>query len=324
MDRDALDDLSLPEVTVDSSAALERTLRRGRHRQRTRRVAFGAALGVCVAVAAGAAAIILAAEDGDLEVASRGPTSSTTTTAATTVPVSGAPATWRVDPADPPAPERSTFSALVTRLGCAGGETGEVLPPEIETSTTEIRVRFTVEPIDGRHTCPGNNDVSYVVDLGAPLGDRTLVDSACTGSGSGPDSAPCADGATRWPGEPTAPAPTSPQDDAEAGDLATASKAIREACRRFYGYDVDLDEPTGTTLITEAQAVERCDAPTIQFRDDCYAERPPSFVPGVGGCADLGGYLAVYHLAPPEGGAPDELYRFSVGEDVWWIYPESD
>lgn len=117
------------------------------------------------------------------------------------------------------------------------------------------------------------------------------------------------------------------------GDLASATTAIRSACRRFYGYDIaDLDpapgeDTSGTTLLTEPALVARCDDPPVEFRGDCYAQRPATFVPGDGGCAVLGGYLAVHYRDHPAGtwdGVDDPMYRFTVGDDTWWIYPESD
>jgi len=111
----------------------------------------------------------------------------------------------------------------------------------------------------------------------------------------------------------------------ERGSLDSATMGIRSACRRFYGYDVDLNESTGTSLLPEAELASRCDQPDVEFRSDCYAERPATFTPGEGGCAVLGGYLAVYFTDPPAGdGTADDQFRFPVGDSVWWIYPESD
>lgn len=89
------------------------------------------------------------------------------------------------------------------------------------------------------------------------------------------------------------------------GDLTSATTAIRAACRRFYGSTiVDLfPEPgyTGTSLLVAAELAEKCDKRPLEFRSDCHAERPAKFVVADGGCAVLGGYLAVYYERPPEG-----------------------
>lgn len=125
-----------------------------------------------------------------------------TPTAADTVPTEPEPgdvATWRVDPADPPAPHDTTVTALVMRTGCAGGQTGNVLRPGVVASGEVLTVTFTVEPLegDGEATCQGNDEVRYQVDLEEPLGDRRLLDGAC---GPGGDR-PCAPGElqVRWP-----------------------------------------------------------------------------------------------------------------------------
>jgi cytoskeletal protein RodZ len=123
--------------------------------------------------------------------------------------------------------------------------------------------------------------------------------------------------------------PASVMDD--PGGLTSATSAIRSACRRFYGSATVEGAPgadtTGTSLLTEPELAGRCDVPQPEFRADCYAARPETFVAGEGGCAVLGGYLAVFYGEPPENpwdGATDPMYRFAVGDDVWWIYPESD
>lgn len=99
-------------------------------------------------------------------------------------------AAWIPDPSKPPSPEDSTFTALVTRIGCNGGETGTVYSPGIFTSETEVIVTFTVEPSAGGD-CPSNDRVPVEVDLGQPLGDRTLLDGSCQPSGSGAGTSHC-------------------------------------------------------------------------------------------------------------------------------------
>jgi len=111
----------------------------------------------------------------------------------------------------------------------------------------------------------------------------------------------------------TAPAPTSTMPRSSTGSRSStpASPTVT----------------TGTSLLTEPELADRCGRPQVEFRSDCSAPRPATFVPGEGGCAHLGGYLAVYYgTAPalPSGVANDPAYRFAVGDDVWWIVPESD
>ncbi len=65
------------------------------------------------------------------------------------------------------------------RLGCNGGTTGTVYPPQVEITPTEAIVTFTVEPISGAHDCSGNDRVHFEVNLGQTLGERTLLDGSC-------------------------------------------------------------------------------------------------------------------------------------------------
>ena len=85
----------------------------------------------------------------------------------------GDAAVWGLGPDPRLAPRATTFTALVSRLGCNDGVTGEVLPPEIRRSGTEVVVTFSVTPKqDGPASCPGNDEVPFDVDLGEPLGER--------------------------------------------------------------------------------------------------------------------------------------------------------
>lgn len=114
-------------------------------------------------------------------------------------------------------------------------------------------------------------------------------------------------------------------DDAAAapGSAASAAVAVRGACARFYGVDHNINEP-GSTPLAPDELSRRCDEPPIEWRADCYAEDvPDTFEPGVGGCAVLGGYLAVRYgddVVTDGGGAVFD----GANGDRWWIVPESD
>jgi hypothetical protein len=110
----------------------------------------------------------------------------------------GDPAVWEIDSGDPPTSTATSFTALVTRLGCSGGRTGEVLEPRVEIGPDTIVVTFTVEALDGPHRCPGNDSVPYRVELGEAIGERRLVDSSCQPGGPAETTSLCTDGATRW------------------------------------------------------------------------------------------------------------------------------
>jgi hypothetical protein len=110
------------------------------------------------------------------------------------------PATWSIDPATPPTSGAKSFDALVMRVECSGGVTGEVYAPTIEAAKTRVVVTFRVAPLDGSgaHTCPGNRPVPYTVRLDDPIGDRALVDGSCDATRAAIGTAFCADGGVRW------------------------------------------------------------------------------------------------------------------------------
>lgn len=114
------------------------------------------------------------------------------------VPEAGDPATWIVDVARPPSPTSSSFTALVSRLGCNGGVTGTVLRPGVVITETEVVVTFTVEADPDGGFCPSNEQVPYVVDLGQPLGARALVDGVCL-DGEASTTTFCREGSRRFP-----------------------------------------------------------------------------------------------------------------------------
>lgn len=114
-------------------------------------------------------------------------------------PASGDTAVWAVDVEQPPQASNAEVKARVQRMGCASGETGEVLPPEVVEREDEVMVGFTVESLAlGSYLCPANKQVAYTVPLSAPLGQRRLVDAACL-AGEASTTSHCVEGAQRWP-----------------------------------------------------------------------------------------------------------------------------
>lgn len=111
----------------------------------------------------------------------------------------GATASWEIDTVTPPTQESRSFTALVTRLGCSDGNTGKVLEPIVSPSEGQIVVTFTVKALPaGAYSCPGNDQVPHLVDLGEPVGNRRLVDGACL-AGEAVSTSFCTDGPVRWP-----------------------------------------------------------------------------------------------------------------------------
>ncbi|GAA3744561.1 hypothetical protein GCM10022225_30280 [Plantactinospora mayteni] len=127
-----------------------------------------------------------------------GPTSTAGPNTSAEPVVSGDPAVWVLGPRQSLHRSSTTFTALVWRLGCNNGTTGQVLPPRVQLGESEIVVTFAVAPKQQDPApCPGNDQVSFEVDLGEPLQGRTLVDGQCVG-GRAASNGFCADGATRF------------------------------------------------------------------------------------------------------------------------------
>lgn len=205
-----LRETDLPASTADTAAALAATVRRGRRQRRARVLAAGGAVSVAIAVLAG---VLLSMDRGDRHQVVAGPPPDTDTTAVPSVPEPGDAAVWEVDPADRASLSRVTsFTALVTRLGCSSGVTGRVLRPGVVVTDTEVVVTFTVaaNPVGGE--CPGNDQVPYEVVVGEPIGDRVLVDGACLEDDAGSTSF-CEDGGIRRRDDVQSPFATPPAPD---------------------------------------------------------------------------------------------------------------
>ena len=91
-----------------------------------------------------------------------------------------AAAVWVLGPGQSLQRSSTKFTALVSRLGCNGGVTGQVLPPDVHMGDSEIVVTFFVAPKQpDLATCPANDQIPYDIDLGRPLAGRALVDGHC-------------------------------------------------------------------------------------------------------------------------------------------------
>lgn len=94
----------------------------------------------------------------------------------------GDPGIWELaDPASVTSASTS-IAILVTRLGCASGRTGTVLVPVYALTETAVILRTDVAMMSSRgaQTCPGNDQVPITVVLPEPIGNRSLVDGACS------------------------------------------------------------------------------------------------------------------------------------------------
>jgi len=120
------------------------------------------------------------------------PVTSAKATAKATATVPGEAAVWFLRPDQHLAGSSTRFTALVSRLACNSGVTGQVLAPRIRAGKSEVVVTFTVarkEP--GAATCPTNKEVPYEVELPEPLRGRALVDGQCLPGGEAATTAFC-------------------------------------------------------------------------------------------------------------------------------------
>jgi hypothetical protein len=89
-------------------------------------------------------------------------------------------ATWELDPAHPPHAADRVVTVLATETACASGKPpgDRMQPATVVVRPDVVVVTLTVRRRPGGQDCPGNPAVPVKVDLGQPLGDRRLVDSA--------------------------------------------------------------------------------------------------------------------------------------------------
>lgn len=107
---------------------------------------------------------------------------------------------WEVAPGQRLTAESRSVVALVTRVGCAGGVTGPVLPPEVTYEPERILIRTDLRDTAPRAaTCQGNDQVRLDVELTEPLGRRALVDAACTQGSEAATTSFCSDPVRRQP-----------------------------------------------------------------------------------------------------------------------------
>ena len=105
---------------------------------------------------------------------------------------------WTVEPSQRLDPSSTGFTALVSRLACNSGVTGEVYAPKVQVGEDEIIVTFSVAPTEGAQSCPSNDLVPHRVDLGEPLGDRSLVDGQCRPGAKASTTSFCLAGSARY------------------------------------------------------------------------------------------------------------------------------
>ncbi len=89
------------------------------------------------------------------------------------------PAVWFLPAGSTPDPAATSVEVLVDEQGCTSGDgaAGNTAEPVVEVTATEVRIAVSTYIRKGGQDCPGHPLAPVVVELGEPLGARTLVDA---------------------------------------------------------------------------------------------------------------------------------------------------
>ena len=92
----------------------------------------------------------------------------------------GAADFWLDPAAPPPGPDATTLQGLIRERSCAGADPpdGRIQPPVVVFDEASVVVTVTVRQRPGVQDCPGNPAVPITIELGQPLGDRTILDGS--------------------------------------------------------------------------------------------------------------------------------------------------
>lgn len=259
---------SAPEIRVDTETALHQVETRGRARRQRRHVAVGATALLVVVVGVGAVAAVERGDSTSAPVYTDGDQSPDAPQSTEPGPLAGDPAVWKIDPAAPPNPDSSTFTALVTRLGCNSGDTGPILDPVINATDGYVSVTFTVESNSGGGRCPTNDFVPVTVDIGAPLGWRTISDGACVPGQEAATTSECLDSGIRWNYKRGGPGPTDYElqeaHDRSVECLTSNGLDVRSSQITITYYDVGWRSEVGPSAMNQEE--------TDTIRADCQKE----------------------------------------------------
>ncbi|MBC3762061.1 hypothetical protein ACUN7V_12680 [Quadrisphaera oryzae] len=113
-------------------------------------------------------------------------------------PTTTNPATWFLPEGFTSDPAATSVEVLVDEPSCTGGQgaAGNTAPPVVEVTSTEVRIAVSTYIRKGAQGCPGHPLAPLVVELGQPLGERTLVDV----NGRVDDGPSGSDGSQVWSG----------------------------------------------------------------------------------------------------------------------------
>ncbi|HPF80603.1 hypothetical protein [Nostocoides australiense] len=114
------------------------------------------------------------------------------------LPWSKTVATWTLPEEQDPTPATQELTVMVSRIECNGGRTGTLRGAKVNEHDDEVVVTtYVAKQRPGAYTCLGNDLKPLTVPLKTPLGERKLVDGACTDATR--QTALCLDDGVRWP-----------------------------------------------------------------------------------------------------------------------------
>jgi hypothetical protein len=89
-------------------------------------------------------------------------------------------ASFRVAPEFELDPDVTEIPVLVTERACNSGEDarGRVVVSGIDEDDDSVTVTFAVRPRPGGQNCPSNPETPFLLELPAPLGERSLLDGS--------------------------------------------------------------------------------------------------------------------------------------------------
>ena len=88
------------------------------------------------------------------------------------------PGTVLLDPSAPPSAADTSLSLLVVEQACASGQPAtDRVTVTVDETDDEVRLVVGVRGVEGGADCQGNPPTPVVVELGQPLGERTIVDA---------------------------------------------------------------------------------------------------------------------------------------------------
>lgn len=89
-------------------------------------------------------------------------------------------ASFRLDPEQALDPDATSIPILFTEKACASGGAlnGRQVEPSILETEDRIEIVVLIEANKGDQNCPGNAEINWIVELDAPVGQRSIADAS--------------------------------------------------------------------------------------------------------------------------------------------------